>query len=254
VVGIALGVVLLPMLSRRVKEGDEKGARHALNRALELSAFLTLPAAAALIVMAAPLCDALFRGLASDALSLFGGRSSAFTANDVAMTGAALAWYGAGLPAFVWHKVFSPAFFAREDTKTPMNNALIAIAINTVAALALFPIFGFLAVAFATSFASWVQIGLLAYSLARRGHFKPDARFWSRTARTLVATAAMSACLWHALGQAPALADLLFGRQWIAIVAISAAGALVYFGSALALGAIRPSDYKAYARRRPPSP
>ncbi len=143
VIGIALGIVLLPMLSRRIKEGDEQGAASALNRAIEISALLCFPAAAAFMIMGGPICDALFRGLASDALSLFGGRQSAFTAEDVAMTGAALAIFGAGLPAFVWHKIFSPAFFAREDTRTPMNYALISIAINTVLALALFPIFGF---------------------------------------------------------------------------------------------------------------
>jgi len=251
VVGIALGVVLLPMLSRRVKEGDEKGAGHALNRALELSALLTLPAAAALIVMAAPLCDALFRGLATDALSLFGGRASKFTAEDVAMTGLALAWYGAGLPAFVLHKVFSPAFFAREDTRTPMNNALIAIAVNTGVALALFPHFGFVAVAFATSFASWLQVLLLAWALAARGHFKADARLIGRGWRIVIATAVLAVFLWFALQHTEGLARILLDREWMAVVAISAAGGALYFAAAFALGALRPSDYKAYARRRP---
>lgn len=251
VVGIALGVVLLPMLSRRVKEGDEKGAAHALNRSIELSAFLTLPAAAAFIVMAAPICDALFRGLATDALALFGGRASAFTENDVAMTGAALAFYGVGLPVFVWQKVFSPAFYAREDTRTPMNYALISIAINTGAALALFPLFGFVAVAFATSFAAWVQTALLGETLRRRGLFKPDGRLLSRSPRIAAATLAMAGFLWLALQHTEALAGIAFGRDWIAVVLISAAGAIVYALAALALGAIRLSDYKAYARPRP---
>lgn len=251
VVGIALGAVLLPMLSRRVKEGDEKGASHALNRSIELSAFLALPAAAAFIVMAAPICDALFRGLATDALQLFGARRSAFTAHDVAMTGAALAFYGAGLPAFVWHKVFSPAFFAREDTKTPMNFALISIGVNTAGALALFPIFGFLSVAFATSFAAWVQVALLAGALYRRGHFRPDARLLSRAPRIVAACLVMAGFLGFALGERETLAGFLLGRDWLGVVAISVAGAGVYGLAALALGAMRLSDYKAYARPRP---
>jgi putative peptidoglycan lipid II flippase len=239
------------MLSRRVKEGDETGAMHALNRSLELSALLTLPAAAALIVMPQPICDALFRGLATDALQLFGGRTSRFTEEDVMWTGLALAWYGVGLPAFVWHKVFSPAFFAREDTKTPMINGLIAIAINTVAALALFPFFGFLAVAFATSFASWVQIMLLAIMLWRRGHFRPDERLLSRGPRIVGATLGMAAFLWLALQFREEAANLLFGREWIFIVLLSAAGGVVYGVLSLALGAVRRSDYKAYSRKRP---
>jgi putative peptidoglycan lipid II flippase len=251
VVGIALGVVLLPMLSRRVKEGDETGAAHALNRSLELSLFLTLPASAALTVMASPICDALFRGLATDALTLFGGRSSAFTLEDVAMTGGALALYGAGLPAFVWHKVFSPAYFAREDTKTPMNYALLSIAINIATALALFPLMGFLAVAVATSLASWIQVIMLGWTLHRRGHFAPDARFWNRFPRILLATAGMSLFLWFSLQKADALAGLFFGRDWIAIFVVSGAGGLIFMGLSLALGAIKIDDYKAYARKRP---
>ncbi|MEQ1930260.1 MAG: murein biosynthesis integral membrane protein MurJ [Parvularculaceae bacterium] len=251
VIGIALGAVLLPMLSRRVKEGDETGANHALNRAVELSSFLTLPAAAALVLMAAPLCDALFRGVATDALQLFGGRESRFTEHDVAMTGAALAIYGAGLPAFVWHKVFSPAYFAREDTRTPMNNALLAIAINIVVALALFPFIGFVAVAIATSLAAWVQVALLAFSLHKRGQFKPDKRLAGRGPRMLLATAALGAFTWFSLQHTAAMAQYLLDREWIAVVLIAGAGGALYGVLSLALGAVKLSDYKAYARRRP---
>jgi putative peptidoglycan lipid II flippase len=251
VIGIALGVVLLPMFSRRVKEGDEKGAGYALNRAIELSALLTFPASAALIVMAEPICDALFRGLATDALVAFGGNPSQFTERDVAMTGGALALYGWGLLAFVWHKVLSPAYFAREDTKTPMNYALISIALNIVVALALYPRFGFFAVAFATTFAAWVQVALLAFTLSRRGLFKPDPRLWRRSLGIVGATAAMTAFVWFALTQTDALAAVLFDRSWIAVLLIAGAGAGVYFGFAFALGAVKGADYKAYSRERP---
>ena len=244
VVGIALGTVLLPDLSRRVKSGDDAGARASLNRALELSAMLSVPAAAAFLIMAGPICDALFRGIAGDALRLFGARTSAFTANDVAMTGAALAIYGAGLPAFVWHKVFLPSFFAREDTKTPMNYALAAIALNTVMALVLFPVMGFLGVAVATSFAAWVQAGLLAHGARRRGDFAPDRRLFARAPRIALACGLMAAFLYWAAPQADALAPLFFGRTWIATLAIAGGGAVLYGASLLALGGARISDYK----------
>ncbi|MEO1253147.1 MAG: murein biosynthesis integral membrane protein MurJ [Pseudomonadota bacterium] len=245
VIGIALGVVLLPMLSQRVKAGDDAGAARAINRSLELSALLCFPAAAAFIVMGAPLCDALFRGLASEALGLFGGRASLFTENDVAMTGAALAIFGAGLPAFVWHKIFSPAFYAREDTKTPMRFALISIGVNTVLALALFPVFGFLSVAFATVLAAWLQVVLLAEKLYRQGHFRPSARLGWRLLRILVATGGLAAFLALALSELDALAAVFWSREWIAVFALSAAGLAVYGALALALGAARLSDYKA---------
>lgn len=250
VVGTALGVVLLPMLSRRVKSGDEAGAMHAINRSLELSAILTLPAAAAFIVMAAPICDALFVGFATDALSLFGGRSSAFTADDVKWTGWALAIYGWGLPAFVWQRIFAPAFFAREDTKAPMNYALIAIAVNTGLALALFPIFGFLAVAFATVFAAWLQVLQLAYSLWKRGQFRMDARLAGRAPRIIIATLALAGFAWFSLEHSAQLTDILWGRYWAAVIMIAATGVVVYGALLLALGAVRLSDYKAYSRNR----
>ncbi|MEL7492152.1 MAG: murein biosynthesis integral membrane protein MurJ [Pseudomonadota bacterium] len=245
VIGIALGVVLLPLLAKRVKEGDEAGAASALNRSLELSALLVFPAAAAFIVMGAPICEALFRGLAGDALSLFGGRQSAFNEEDVIKTGAALALFGWGLPAFVWHKVFSPAFYAREDTKTPMQFALVAIAVNTGLALALFPIFGFLAVAFATSVATWVQVALLAGKLYRQDQFKPSARLLSRLARIALASAGLAGFLAFALPYTDQVAEFFLGRAWIATIAIAVAGLVVYGVLTLAVGAARLSDYKA---------
>lgn len=244
VVGIALAVVLLPMLSERVKAGDEEGAARAINRSLELSALLCFPAAAAFIVMGAPICDALFRGVASDALSLFGARTSAFNEHDVAMTGAALAVFGWGLPAFVWHKIFSPAFFAREDTRTPMNYALFAIFVNTAAALALFPFFGFLSVAFATALAAWIQVILLAQKLYRLRQFQPGGRLAQRLLRILLATFGLSVFLTASLPYTDLMAHYMWDRDWLAIIALSVAGMAVYGILAFALGAVRPSDYK----------
>ncbi len=250
VIGIALGVVLLPMLSARVKAGDEKGAARALNRALELSALLAIPAAAAFVIMGEAICDALFRGLAGDALSLVGVRRSAFTEEDVVMTGAALAIFGAGLPAFVWLKIFAPAYFAREDTRTPMNYALVAIAVNTGLSLALFPFFGFLAVAGATSFAAWLQMTLLAQRLYRLHLFRPSAKLMGRFARILVCVAGLSGFLLWGLTRTEAMAGLFWGREWLAVLALSAAGLVLYGALALALGAARPGDYKTGAGGR----
>jgi putative peptidoglycan lipid II flippase len=250
VVGTALGVVLLPMLSRRVKEGDEAGAAHAINRSLELSAVLILPAAAAFIVMAAPICDALFVGFATDALSVFGGRSSAFTQDDVKWTGWALAIYAWGLPAFVWQRIFAPAFFAREDTRAPMNYALVAIGVNTALALILFPIFGFLAVAFATVVAAWLQVVQLGVNLWRRGQFRADARLRARAPRILAATLAMTGLVWFALQHRQDVAEALLLRDWAVVMAIAGAGVVAYGAALIGLGGVKLSDYKAYSRNR----
>ena len=244
VIGIALGTVLLPTLSRHVKASDETAARETLNRAVELSSALCLPAAAAFLVIATPICEALFRGLAGDALSLFGGRGSAFSERDAQMTGAALALYGLGLPAFVWQKVFLPAFFAREDTRTPMRFALWAIGANTVLALSLFPLMGFLGVALATSLAAWLQTGLLIVMSARRGHFTPDGRLVSRFPRILLACAGLGALLWWASARLPFVAGYLFGREWLALIALAVAGVLVYALVLILIGGVRLRDYR----------
>lgn len=248
IIGIALGVVLLPMLSERVKAGDETGAARAINRSLEASALLSLPAAAAFVIMGEPICDALFRGLAGDALSFFGVRGSAFTAEDVRQTGLALAVFGLGLPAFIWQKIFQPAFFAREDTRTPMNYALFSIVINIVLALALFPALGFIAVAIATVAAAWMQVLALAQKLYRQKRFAPGGRLASRFLRVIVATGGMAAFLLWAAPQTETAAQYLWDREWIAVIALAGAGAVIYFALAYALGAARLADYK-----RPPS-
>lgn len=248
IIGIALAVVLLPMLSERVKAGDEKGAARALNRSLEASALLSLPAAAAFIVMGEPICDALFRGIAGDALGFFGVHRSAFTPEDVRQTGLALAVFGCGLPAFIWQKIFQPAFFAREDTRTPMNYALFSIAVNTVLALALFPFMGFIAVAAATVIAAWAQVILLAQKLYRQKRFLPGGRLAGRFLRVLIATAGMTVFLAWALPQTEDAARFVWDREWIAILLLAGAGAALYFVLAYALGAARLADYK-----RPPS-
>ncbi|MEM9320884.1 MAG: murein biosynthesis integral membrane protein MurJ, partial [Pseudomonadota bacterium] len=119
VVGAAIGVVLLPELSRRLSAGDQEGGRDALSRAGELALALTVPAAAALMVIPLPLASVMFE-------------RGDFTAADSAATALALAVYGAGLPAFVLQKVLQPLYFAREDTKTPFRYALVAMVINAV--------------------------------------------------------------------------------------------------------------------------
>ena len=248
-IGIAMGVVLLPTLSRLIKEGDEAGAGRVINRSLEASALLCFPAAVALAVMGAPICDALFRGVATDALSLFGARESKFNAEDVAMTGAALGLFALGVPAFVWHKIFSPAFFAREDTRTPMNYALITIAINTVLALALFPQVGFLAVPAATSISAWFQVALLAQKLARTGQFTPSQRLVSRLIRISAASASLGLFLYLVMPYTEVLSQFVWDRSWIVTIAIAGAGLCAYFIFAFLLGAARLDDYKSLLKR-----
>src|SRR5690606_2643707 len=195
VVGIAIGIVLLPDISRRLKADDVAGSRHALNRAMEFALFLTVPAAVAMIVIPAPLISVLFE-------------RGAFTAADTAPTALALAVYGAGLPAFVLQKVLQPLYFAREDTRTPFRFAVISMVVNAVLAVGLVPVFGFLAAALGTTLSGWVMTWQLWSGSRGMGDAAAtDERLRRRLPRIVAAAAVMGLCLAVAAAlQAPALA------------------------------------------------
>jgi putative peptidoglycan lipid II flippase len=236
VVGIAIGIVLLPDLSRRLRANDDTGARHALSRAAELSLALTIPAALALIVIPLPLVSVLFeRGAA--------------TADDSAAIAVAVSIYGLGLPAFVLQKILQPLFFAREDTRRPFHYALWSMLINAVLAIGLAPLIGWLAPAVATTAAAWAMVALLG--LGARGFgsaAKFDRRFHRRIWRMIAAALVMSAVLWAvniALGA-------LLGEPWwraLALALLITSGALSYFAVGQLIGAFRLSEFRSALRR-----
>lgn len=212
-VGIAIGVVLLPDLSRRLRAKDGGGALHTQNRSLELSLLLTLPAAIALAIVPEPIIQVLFE-------------RGAFNAEDTPATAMALAAFAFGLPAFVMVKVFSPGFFAREDTKTPMYFAGASVAVNVIGSLALFWIIGHVGIAIATSLAGWVNALLLALTLTRRGHFTLDQTFRRRIGPMILSGLGMGAVLWFAQAQ---LAPFFAPVNGV-IIQVAALGALVLVG------------------------
>jgi putative peptidoglycan lipid II flippase len=215
VVGIAIGIVLLPDLSRQLRSGRMDLVDHTQNRSLEFAMALTLPAAIALLVMAVPIIAILFE-------------RGSFDAADTVATAQALAAFAVGLPAFVLVKVFSPGFFAREDTGTPMIFAGVAVAVNVVLSLALFPFLAHIGIAIATSVAGWVNAALLAGTLRRRGQFTVDALLWKRVPLLALASVLMGGCLYAAMwALASALADPNI------LVRAAAVAALVVGGVAL---------------------
>lgn len=195
IVGIAIGVVLLPDLSRQLRSGRMDLVDNAQNRSLEFAMALTLPASIALIVMPEPIINVLFE-------------RGSFGADDTAATAMALAAFAVGLPAFVLVKVFSPGFFAREDTRTPMVYAGVAVAVNVAGSLALFPFLSHVGIAIATSLAGWINAALLAGTLRRRGQFRFDSLFKKRLPLLALAAIMMGACLYAAVwAVASSLAD-----------------------------------------------
>lgn len=238
VVGIAIGVVLLPELSRRLKAGDIAEAKAVENKALQFSMMLTLPAAVALAVIPTELISVLFERVA-------------FTAEDTAGTAAALQAFAFGLPAFVLVKVFSPGFFSREDTRTPMLVGAVAVAVNVVISLSLFPFIGHVGIAIATSIAGWVNAGLLYWILYRRGLWEID-RTMIRLLMLMVASAVlMGLCVWATTW----LLDGQLSREAILPIRAAALGLVVtvgiatFFGFAHITGAARLGGLKAMVVR-----
>lgn len=237
VIGIAVGVVLLPELARALKAGDFDDAQHLQNRSLEFALGLTLPAAIGLMVMPGPIVSLLYE-------------RGQFTANDTALTAAALAAFASGLPAYVLTKVFQPGFFAREDMKTPMWFSLVTVVVNIVLSLIFFPLYGHVAIAAATSVSAWVNVLLLAVTLWRRGDFRPSAITLRRIFFMLVASLAMGVAVWALL---TGLADFVqHGHLLIRLltaIGIILVAAIVYFGVALASGGIDRSELSRSVRR-----
>lgn len=237
VVGIAVGIVLLPDLSRRLKAGDDAGARHAYSRAGEISLALTVPAAVALVTVPLPLVSVLFE-------------RGAFGPDDTAATALAVAIYGLGLPAFVLQKLLQPLYFAREDTKSPFRFAVVAMVVNAAVAVGLAYAVGWIAAAIATTLAGWVMVWQLARGARPFGDVaRFDDRFRRRAWRICAAALAMGAVLWGAsVLLMPLLA--LGGWRWLALLVLVGAGVVSYALIGQALGAFRLSEFRAALRRR----
>ncbi len=235
VVGVAIGVVLLPDLSRRLRAGDGAGGRDAVNRAAEFTLALTLPAAVALVMIPGAIVSVLFE-------------RGAFTATDSQNTALAVAVYGVGLPAFVMQKVVSPLYFAREDTRTPFRFAVHAMIVNAIAAVGLAPFLGFIAAALGTTIAGWIMLlQLWRGAQGMAGAAEIDARLARSVPRMVLACAFMGAALFSGERMlADALADP--GWRYAALAALVAIGAATYAVAVVGTGALRLSDLRAALR------
>jgi putative peptidoglycan lipid II flippase len=228
VIGVAIGVVLLPDLSHKLRSGDHDAVLASENRALEFALLLTMPATIALFIASGPIMRVLFE-------------RGAFTATDTQATAAMLSALALGLPAYVMIKVLHPSFFAREDTKTPMIYAGIAMASTIVLSFTLFVAIGATGIAIATMLSGWINVALLITTLRRRGDFKLDQTFRRRFAGICAASAVMGAVVFalvKLLGPwfAPASGLLM---QGVALIALVGVGLLVYLVAAELFGAAK---------------
>ena len=236
VIGIAVGVVLLPDLSRRLQSGDTAGAQAAFSRSAEFSMAFTIPSAVALAVIPLPIVSVLFQ-------------RGAFLISDSQATALALAIYALGLPAFVLQKVLQPLYFAREDTRRPFRFAVVAMVINAVVAVGLAPFVGYLSAAIATTAAAWMMVILLSRGAHEMGQAAVlDRRFHDRLWRITAASALMGLVLIGLtvtgvsyLGPGP--------LRFVALAVVIVAGIVSYGLFGVMVGAFRPGGLRMAVRR-----
>ncbi|HZS63037.1 MAG TPA: murein biosynthesis integral membrane protein MurJ [Xanthobacteraceae bacterium] len=183
VIGIAAGTVVLPEMARRVAAGDEGGARHAQNRAIEVSLLLAVPCVAAFLV--AP--ELIMRGLFM---------RGAFTAADATAAGRTLAAYALGLVPFVLIRSVVATFFARGNTADPVKASLTAVAINIAFKIMLVGSLAQVGLALATSIGAWINLGLVVWLAARAGLFAIDLELRRAVTKIAIAGAALGFALW----------------------------------------------------------
>jgi len=235
IIGIAIGTALLPMLSRQLRAGEAGAAGHTQSRAIEMGLLLTLPAAAALVVLAQPMITVLFE-------------RGAFTPEDTAATAAALVAFSLGLPAYMLIKVLVPAFFAREDTATPVKVAAVCLIANVVLILALIGPLAHVGIALATAASNALNVTLLALILRRRGQLALDARLRRALPRMALATLVMALALFSADRY------LELGQPLVELALCIALGAIVFAVAAVLTGAADLEDLKRQLSRRGTAP
>jgi putative peptidoglycan lipid II flippase len=220
IVGVAMGTVLIPELTRALHGGDKSAIENAESRALELAVGLALPAMLGLIALSEPIVRLLFE-------------RGAFTATDTQSTSQALVFLALGLPAHVLVKALSPAFFAREDTFVPLVATLKAFVVAIALAVLLGHFFGASGIAAAIACGAWSN----AFSLIRQGAssfgFSLDAAARRRLPRIAAAALVMGASLWFVAGFALSVHGLV---QAVLLLALTAAGMAVYGVLLAALG------------------
>ena len=225
-IGISIGIVLLPELSRALAAKDKSQTQLLQNRSLEFGLGLTIPAAVALFVIPLPLIALIYE-------------RGAFIRETSELTAHVLAAYAIGLPAFVLIKIFQPGFYAREDMKTPMWFSGVNAIINVVLALILFPVYGVIGLAIATSIAGWVNAFLLAITLYISGQFYLSGKTMRNIALIFLASIVMGVILYFTQSR---FLDILINASLLnrlfAVMLLIGLGAGAYFALVIGSGAL----------------
>jgi putative peptidoglycan lipid II flippase len=237
IIGVAIGVVLLPTLSRQLRAGDTGGMAASSNRALEFSLLLTLPAATALVIIPAPILHTVFE-------------HGNFSYSDTIAVAPAVAMFAVGLPAFTLTKIFQPIFYAREDTKTPMRFSIVSVIVNVIASLILSQWFGHIGIALSTSISAWTNAVLLYLRLRKMRLFALDSQNIINLPRIFLSAVFMgcvlTATLWMLTGSFGA--NTSFRSSFFGLILLMVVSVISYFGLAWLFGVFRLLDLKSFTK------
>ena len=241
-IGIGLGTILLPTVSRQLSQKRDSEAMDTQNRGVELALFLTLPATIAFVIASEPIIRGLFQ-------------HGHFSAIDSVRCSWALSAFSIGLPSYVLVKVLTPGYYARHDTRTPVRYAIWSVGVNLIGNLILIPLlgrfgYGHVGPPLATAVASTVNVWMLYHTLRKRGHFHSDRQLRRRVPRLALAALIMGASLFWLT---PAVDPYLTGsivRRGIGLIVLVGAGAAVYAAACFLTGAFVLDDVKLLMKRR----
>lgn len=223
VLGVALGTILLPALSKTYASRDREEYRRLLDWGLRLCFLLVLPSALALAVLAEPLTVSLFQ-------------YGKFTATDALMTQQALIAYSIGLLGIILVKILAPGFYAQQNIKTPVKIAVVTLVFTQLMNLVLIGPLAHAGLALAISLAACLNAGLLYWQLRRADIFQPLPGWGLFLLKLAVAVVVMVAVLLGLLQIMPAWADGQMAVRLLRLGALVAAGLIAYFGMLLILG------------------
>jgi len=223
VIGIAIGTVLLPEMSRRVTAGDHAGAMASQRRAFDFALLFSVPFVAAFLTVPEIITRAMFaRG--------------AFSKTDAAASGATLAAYAIGLIPFVLIRSAVATFYARKDTATPVKAALTGVAVNVALKIALVSALAQVGLALATAVGAWINLLLVLVFAVRRGYLDLDREWIKSLAKFAIAGIVLAAALWLTARFASVyFAQMSAFRDETALLLLIASGTFVYCFSILLL-------------------
>ncbi len=231
IAGIAVGTVSLPVLSKAFKMKNLKKISNIQNKSFELSLLFSIPASFGLILASSEIVNALF------------GYGS-FSSTDVAMTAAALKFFGYGVPAFALIKILSNFFFARNNTKTPFQVSTFIVFLNILISVSLFHKIGFIIIPIATSISTWVGVLIYIYLLNDKKILLLKNQLMINLIKILISTIIMSSILLFSLDMFTNYLDYNYNYKAVYLISIVSFVGMFYLLSCYLLGILQLKNYK----------